>query len=134
MFRNNNHGNGHNRNQSVDGFCICPKCGYSIPHSKGIPCSSKACPNCKTWLVRSEVASTKETISSESATQTSQKPTPPVINYPVVDADLCIACGVCIDICPTNAIVLKDDKAFIINDLCRNCRKCVRVCPSGAIN
>ncbi|NCB70036.1 MAG: 4Fe-4S dicluster domain-containing protein [Bacteroidia bacterium] len=57
-----------------------------------------------------------------------------VIEYPKVDVDLCIGCGVCVEICPVNAIVMNDDKAFIIEDMCRNCQKCVRACPVGAIS
>ena len=28
--------------------CVCPKCGYKEPHTRGIPCSEAKCPNCKT--------------------------------------------------------------------------------------
>ncbi len=34
------------------GFCICPKCGYRIPHQRGMPCSTLQCPNCKINLSR----------------------------------------------------------------------------------
>jgi len=35
-----------------DGECVCPQCGYTIQHQKGVPCSSLQCPNCKINLVR----------------------------------------------------------------------------------
>jgi cation diffusion facilitator family transporter len=35
-----------------DGNCVCPKCGYSAPHEKGIPCSTLKCPNCNINLER----------------------------------------------------------------------------------
>lgn len=35
-----------------DGECVCPKCGYTIPHQNGIPCSSLKCPNCNISLER----------------------------------------------------------------------------------
>ena len=137
MFGKNkfNRGNMHNhRNTSLD-VCACPACGYSIPHIHGVPCSSKFCPNCKTGLVRSiNSVSSIEIKSSDSSIQPTEKSIPSAIVYPKVDSELCTGCGVCIDICPTNAIVLKDEKAFIMNDLCRNCKKCVRACPSEAIN
>jgi cation diffusion facilitator family transporter len=34
------------------GNCICPKCGYKIPHREGVPCSTLQCPNCKNNLER----------------------------------------------------------------------------------
>ena len=34
------------------GYCVCPKCGYKIPHQRGIPCSQLLCPKCKINLVR----------------------------------------------------------------------------------
>jgi cation diffusion facilitator family transporter len=38
--------------QGPDGECVCPECGYTVPHQKGIPCSSLKCPNCNVSLVR----------------------------------------------------------------------------------
>lgn len=34
------------------GYCVCSKCGYRIPHQRGIPCSTLQCPNCKINLKR----------------------------------------------------------------------------------
>jgi len=34
------------------GYCVCSKCGYEIPHQRGIPCSTLWCPKCKINLVR----------------------------------------------------------------------------------
>jgi len=34
------------------GYCACQKCGYKIPHERGVPCSTLECPNCKIKLVR----------------------------------------------------------------------------------
>lgn len=34
------------------GSCICPRCGYTMPHVAGQPCNRKACPKCKTTMTR----------------------------------------------------------------------------------
>jgi len=30
--------------------CVCPKCGYTTPHTRGIPCSTEKCPKCQTQM------------------------------------------------------------------------------------
>ena len=37
---------------TVDGMCICPKCGYKEEHYRGQPCFERLCPNCKIPLRR----------------------------------------------------------------------------------
>lgn len=34
------------------GNCICPRCGATIAHQRGIPCSQVACPKCGRSMVR----------------------------------------------------------------------------------
>ncbi len=50
----------------------------------------------------------------------------------VVDNELCTGCETCLSSCPYDAIIMKDDKAFI-NEYCQLCRACLTVCPEGAI-
>jgi ferredoxin len=44
----------------------------------------------------------------------------------------CNGCGACKDICPMEAIEIKDGKA-VINDLCVECGACVPQCPNNAL-
>ena len=50
-----------------------------------------------------------------------------------IDHILCDGCGACVDICPTNAILLSAGKASIKQAFCKECRVCMNACPQGAI-
>lgn len=34
------------------GHCICPNCGYRVPHAAGQPCYQQVCPKCGTAMTR----------------------------------------------------------------------------------
>lgn len=51
---------------------------------------------------------------------------------PVVDAEKCIACGICVDKCNFDAIQIPDT-AVIDDNKCVGCAGCIAVCPKGAI-
>jgi len=34
------------------GDCVCPSCGYIVPHGAGDPCFQKDCPKCGTRMIR----------------------------------------------------------------------------------
>ncbi|HEC89530.1 MAG TPA: 4Fe-4S dicluster domain-containing protein, partial [Thermoplasmatales archaeon] len=55
----------------------------------------------------------------------------------VVDEELCSGCGICISVCPYQAIELitEDDKkrAKVNEALCMGCGACTAACPSGAM-
>lgn len=53
-----------------------------------------------------------------------------------IDADVCIGCGMCVKICPLDAIRLNDsNKAFIAYpEDCMTCFMCERACPVGAVD
>ncbi len=53
---------------------------------------------------------------------------------PVIDRDNCTACGKCVEVCPPQAILLKDVAAFIVADLCEECGFCAAECPVEAID
>ena len=50
-----------------------------------------------------------------------------------VIGDDCIACGTCIDECPSGAIS-EGEKYSINPDLCTECGTCADVCPNEAIS
>ncbi len=53
---------------------------------------------------------------------------------PEVDAEKCVGCGECIDVCPVNVYELQDGKSVPVNeDDCVGCESCVEVCEQNAI-
>lgn len=52
---------------------------------------------------------------------------------PKVEQELCIGCGDCIDICPSQAISLKSKKSRIDQENCIGCAECISICPCEAI-
>jgi len=53
---------------------------------------------------------------------------------PIIMVDACIGCGNCVNVCPVNAISLKNDVACIDGDKCIGCASCIAVCPNHAID
>jgi len=108
-------------------FCVCTKCGYSIPHEQGMPCRSTKCPVCSIPLIRSD-SDIKITNANTNNPKTKN------VKYPKIDPDICTGCGTCIDVCPMGAISLKDRTAYIDESKCGNCRLCINECPVEAIS
>jgi ferredoxin len=55
----------------------------------------------------------------------------PLDAHPITDKNLCDNCGLCVDLCPTNAI--SNDYIEITDGaLCIHCCACVKSCPNGA--
>ena len=50
-----------------------------------------------------------------------------------IDKEKCTACGACVEVCPVDAISLKD-KAEVDADTCIECGACVDECPVEAIS
>jgi len=50
-----------------------------------------------------------------------------------VEKGLCKGCGICLGVCPKQAISLRDKKAFIDQEKCTLCQLCIGACPTGAI-
>ena len=117
------------------GDCVCPDCGQRVPHTPGFPCSEEICPSCGAMMVRDTGQNfgigkmAQEEAGEAEDVKTSKK----VAEFPVVDVNLCTGCGICIEKCPFDSIVMKNGKALILNDNCRKCMICVKVCPENAI-
>ncbi len=51
----------------------------------------------------------------------------------IIDEELCIACGNCVERCPVKAITM-EDVAIVDRDLCLGCGLCASVCQDEAIS
>jgi len=50
------------------------------------------------------------------------------------DSDICTACGLCLEVCPMEALTLANDASIDFDQLrCIGCGLCVGVCPEGAV-
>ncbi|MFA9392774.1 MAG: 4Fe-4S binding protein [Prolixibacteraceae bacterium] len=114
------------RGASQFGVCSCPQCNYSVTHKRGVPCATLICPQCNIPLIR-------HTHSENTNKQQIPNAKAKISSYPKIDTKLCIGCGACVDICPSEAIHIEDGKAEITITKCKKCRACVKVCPVEAI-
>jgi len=52
----------------------------------------------------------------------------------VLDEDICIDCGACVSLCPTDALHFEDDDSVgFKDDKCIGCLICIDSCPRSAI-
>ena len=52
-----------------------------------------------------------------------------------VDADTCVGCGACTEVCPTGSLSINDEgKCVVSEDTCVDCGACCGTCPTGAIS
>lgn len=118
--------------KSEGGYCICTQCGYTVNHQPGVPCKSVFCPECNISMVRSEILGIKPVGKQETTAEVKPELAELKILYPKVVTEKCTACGACIEICPTDTIVMENEKAFVKIENCRNCKKCMIACPENA--
>ncbi len=51
-----------------------------------------------------------------------------------VNAEKCVGCGECVDVCPVEVFELQDEKSVPVNaEECLGCESCIEVCEEGAI-
>lgn len=52
-----------------------------------------------------------------------------------VDSDICMACGRCIENCPTGAMIMNESEfcAVVNVEECEACGICAECCTSGAV-
>jgi pyruvate formate lyase activating enzyme len=48
------------------------------------------------------------------------------------DIEKCAGCGKCIDVCPNNAILIKEGRSWTDRSLCHGSGECATVCPNDA--
>jgi len=53
--------------------------------------------------------------------------------HPRISAKACRNCGICLDYCPSRAIVQAEGSVRIIDDQCLGCGECLTVCKYGAV-
>jgi len=51
---------------------------------------------------------------------------------PKLEADACMGCGLCVDICKEKALVLQDEKPLLDKSRCVLCADCIQSCPTDA--
>ena len=51
----------------------------------------------------------------------------------VVDLAVCDRCGLCLPLCPPEAIHLEGNELAVDRQSCTGCHKCIAPCPVGAL-
>jgi len=59
MYSGSGSGGGMGRNRTnlglgPSGNCVCPSCGATAPHKRGVPCYDMTCPKCGAKMTRTQ--------------------------------------------------------------------------------
>ena len=54
--------------------------------------------------------------------------------HPKIDMGRCTLCKLCVNLCPYQALAMKDEKVILDNNKCFNCGLCYSLCPQHAIS
>ena len=52
----------------------------------------------------------------------------------IIEGEFCDLCLKCVEVCPTEAITLKNDSLGVEQESCSECGLCVEACPHGIIH
>lgn len=55
------------------------------------------------------------------------------VPIPEINAEKCIACGKCAEVCQYNALAFVKNKVLVFGELCHGCGSCKLICPAEAI-
>jgi len=53
--------------------------------------------------------------------------------HPWISEKKCTNCGICLEYCPTKAIIQEEGRAVILEDKCIGCGECLVICTVGAV-
>jgi hypothetical protein len=45
---------GNQAGSGIGGECVCPLCGTTTPHERGIPCNTITCPKCGARMIKKQ--------------------------------------------------------------------------------
>jgi len=52
---------------------------------------------------------------------------------PLIDIEACSGCGLCVEVCPPQALSIKKGHAELEKEYCEECGLCASICPNTAI-
>jgi NAD-dependent dihydropyrimidine dehydrogenase PreA subunit len=56
------------------------------------------------------------------------------MSKPIIDADACTGCTICVEECPTSCLEMQNDVSALVRpDECTGCGTCEEICPVSAI-
>jgi len=103
----------------------CGNCGYRLEADT----PPEKCPSCRESC---EFIDDNPYVPLDEGNPSGIEPAAPAAQ-PVVVPEKCTGCGKCLEVCPIEAIEIRDDVAWIDPDICDADAICVPACPEGAI-